>query len=73
MDFGNITVKEMLEKKLGKEEAEVVLKVVNQGYEEGARGEELTEHVKKALGKVDSKLAMDPATIILRIFAVPVT
>jgi hypothetical protein len=40
-DFGGITVREILEKKLGKKTSDKIIKEVNNAYKQGKRGEEL--------------------------------
>jgi hypothetical protein len=63
MDIGSITIKDLLEAKLGAEKTEVVLKVVNNAYEKGARSDELVEEFKKGLRKVDYDVALNPLNI----------
>jgi hypothetical protein len=59
MDSGQVTVKEILEKRLGKKKAARVLKRINDAYQNGMSGEELQEHLTNAV----KKEGFDPAEI----------
>lgn len=49
MDSNKITVKEILERRLGEEKAARVLDGINFAYQKGKRGEGLEEHYKSVL------------------------
>lgn len=51
MDIGEVTVKDILEKRLGEEKAANVLKGINDAYQSGKNGEELQEHLFSAVKK----------------------
>lgn len=59
MDIGKVTVKEILEKKLGEEKTTRVLNEFNDAFQKGKRGEELREHFKDAV----KKEGLDPGDI----------
>jgi uncharacterized protein with von Willebrand factor type A (vWA) domain len=65
MDIGQVTVKEILEKRLGKEKAAGVLKEINDAYQKGKRGEDLQEHFKDAI----KKEGLDPGDIKFALYA----
>jgi hypothetical protein len=49
MDIGQLTVKEILAKRLGKEKTVRVLKEINDAYQKGKRGDDLQEDFKDAV------------------------
>jgi hypothetical protein len=51
LDFGEKTVREILEKKLGKDAADRIINEVNNAHQQGKRGEELIKHFKDTLAK----------------------
>ncbi len=51
LDFGGKTVREIFEKKVGKDAAKKIIKEVNNAYKQGKRGEELKKHFKDFLAK----------------------
>lgn len=59
MDIGEVTVKEILEKRLGEEKAARVLNEINDAYQSGKSGEELREHLTSAV----KKEGLDPGEI----------
>lgn len=51
MDFGERTLKQALEKKLGTEKAAKVIKSLSEAHDQGKSGEELHKHYKAALAQ----------------------
>lgn len=51
MDFGGITIREILEKKLGKEAAARIINEINNAHQQGKRGEDLRKHFKDTLAQ----------------------
>ena len=51
LDFGGKTVREILEKKLGKKTSDKIIKEVNNAYKQGKRGEELRKIFNDILAK----------------------
>jgi hypothetical protein len=51
MDFGGKTVREILEKKLGKDAADQIVNEVNNAHQQGKRGEDLMKHFKDTLAQ----------------------
>jgi hypothetical protein len=51
MDVGQVTVNEILEKRLGEEKSARVLKEINDAYQKGKRGDDLREQFKDAIKK----------------------
>lgn len=51
MEFGERTLKQALEKKLGAEKAAKVIKSLSDAHAKGKSGEELHKHYKDALAK----------------------
>lgn len=49
MDLGKKTVRDIFKKKIGEKNTEEILAKVNEAYENGKRGEELTSLFKQAL------------------------
>jgi len=63
MDLGKLTVKEVLEKKLGKEATDRVLTKVNNASASGKKGDELQQVFKDALTKEGQTVTSDQSDI----------
>ena len=59
MDLGQLTVKQILEKRLGDEKATGLLKEVNDVYQQGKRGKELQKHLMDAI----KRQGIDPGEV----------
>jgi len=64
IDIGTVTVKDLLEKKVGKEAADRVVKAVNEGYQKGLRGEDLQKHYQGVMQKEGHDVPSDPGDIL---------
>ena len=51
MDFGGKTVRDILEKQLGKDAADNVINEINEAHKQGKRGEKLRQHFKDILAR----------------------
>ena len=51
MDLGKKTVRDIFEKKIGKKYTDEILQIVNNAYEKGKRGDQLTSLFKEALAE----------------------
>lgn len=68
MDLGKVTVKELLEKKVGPDGAKRVLKAVTDSYKSGKRGEELHEDFKDAMIAEGHDVGSDDSDIVYSFF-----
>jgi hypothetical protein len=59
MDMSQVTVKEILEKRLGDEKATMILEDINDAHQKGKSGEEFREYVRDAV----KKEGLDPGEI----------
>ena len=64
MDIGNVSVKELLEKKMGPEGAQRVIDAVNDGYKNGKRGNDLQQQYQDAMVKEGQDIPSDPGDIL---------
>ena len=64
MDIGNVTVKDLLKKKIGPEAANRVVKEVNEGHKKGKRGKDLQKHYQDAMKKEGHDIPADPGDIL---------
>ena len=72
MDIGKLTVKEILEKKLGTEKSKKVLDSLNDAHKAGKKDEELHKHLKDSLEKEGYDTQKDESGIVYGfVFPIP--
>jgi hypothetical protein len=54
-DFENLTIKEIFERSFGREEAKMLLEMIESAIEEGKTGDELKEYIFEKLCKMSVK------------------
>ena len=63
-DIGSVKVKDLLEKKIGADAADRVVKSVNDGFEQGKRGKDLQKHYQDAMKQEGHDVTKDPGDIL---------
>jgi len=67
-NISNITVKEIFERMLGEENANIVLLQIQEEFDKGTRGEELESFAKQVIDRYTPRIEMRPPIAIYRVF-----
>lgn len=68
LDLGQVTVKDILSGKIGKEAADRVVKQLNKAHQQGKRGDELKKQFKDAMAEEGHDIGSEDSGILYGFF-----